>query len=70
MFPGGDLDSALDDLEHGALAGDVGSPFERGPFDVFETGQRVEVVLLVVVEGCLVAHALEGRVGSESISKS
>ena len=57
-----DLDARLDDLEHRALARDIGAPVDGAAFDVVESTDRVEVVLRVVVERRLVAHPLPHRV--------
>ncbi len=44
--PGGSLDVALDELEDGSLAGDVGLPVHRAAIDVVETAHGEEVVAL------------------------
>ena len=56
------LDAALDRFQHRALARDVGLPVDEAPFDVGEAAQRVEVVLLVVIERALIAEATPDRV--------
>ena len=56
------LDAGLDDLEDAAAAGDVGVAVDEAALDVVVATERVEVVLLVVVEGCLVAEPCERRV--------
>ncbi len=57
------LEVGLDELEDRALAREVGLPLDEGLLDVVEAAQRVELVLLVPVEGGLVPHALPDRVG-------
>src|SRR5581483_12044580 len=42
------LDDLLDELEHGALAGDVRRPVDRAALDVLEATQGEEVVAVVV----------------------
>ena len=61
-MPGRDLDVGLDQLEDRALARPVRLPVDERPLDVVEAAQRVEVVLLVVVERRLVAQPLPDRV--------
>jgi len=56
------LDDLVDELEDGALAGDVGLPVDRAALDVFEAAQGEEVVLLVVVERPFLAQAFPDRV--------
>ncbi len=57
------LDLGLDDLEHRPLGRAVGLPVDEGLLDVVVAAQRVEVVLLVEVEGRLVAQPLPHWVG-------
>ena len=60
--PSGHLDVAPDDLEHRTLTRDERLPVDRGSFDILEPAERIEVVLLVVVERGLVPEPLEHRV--------
>ena len=53
------LDVGLDQLEDPASARDVGLAVDEAPLDVFVAADRVEVVLLVVVERRLLAQAPE-----------
>ena len=59
---GGQLDVRLDDLEDRPLGRAIGRPVEETAFDVVVAAEGEEVVLLVVVEGRLVAHPLPDRV--------
>ena len=59
---GRQLHAALDQLEHGALARDVGLPVQRAAVDVLEAADGVEVVALVVVERPFVAEPLPHRI--------
>jgi hypothetical protein len=52
----------VDELEHRALAGDVGGPVDRATLDVLEAAQGEEVVAVVVIERPLVAQSLPDRV--------
>src|SRR5277367_4654402 len=58
-----DLHAALDELEDRSLARDVCAPFRTATLDVVESAERVEVVVLVVIEGCLVTQAFPHGVG-------
>ena len=60
---GRDLHTGLDDLEQCAATGDEGLVVDDRLVDVLEPAERVEVVLLVVVERRLFADAGEHRVG-------
>ena len=60
--PGRQLDVGANDLEDRPAARPVGLPVDQGAVDVGEAAQRVEVVLLVVVERRLVAQLLPDRV--------
>ena len=53
------LDARLDDLQDPAAPGDVGVAVDQPALDVLEAAQRVEVVLLVVVERRLLAEPCE-----------
>ncbi len=57
------LDARLDDLEDAAPSRDVGVPVDQRALDVVVAAQRVEVVLLVVVERRLLPEPGEHRVG-------
>ena len=59
---GGHVDAGHDHLERRSLARAVGVPVDEALLDVVVAGQRVEVVLLVAVERCLVAHPPPERV--------
>ena len=56
--PRRDLHPALDQLEDRSLPRDVGAPVGAAALHVVEPAQRVEVVLLVVIQRRLVAQAL------------
>ena len=60
---GRDLEVALDELEHRALGRAVGPPVHQAALDVVEAAERIEVVLLVVVERALVAQSPPDRIG-------
>ena len=57
-----DLDVGLDQLDDGPAPRDVGVVVEQTALDVVEAAERVEVVLLVVVERRLLAQAPEHRI--------
>ena len=60
--PRRDLHPALDELEDRPPTRDVGGPVRTAASDIVEPAQRVEVVLLVVVERRLVTHPLPHRI--------
>ena len=57
------LDLRLDHLEHRALGRAVGLPLDQAALHVVVAADRVELVLLVEVEGGLVPEPLPDRVG-------
>src|SRR5207344_2822836 len=60
--PGRELDPGLDDLDDRPLGGGERLPGDEGALDVLVAAEGVEAVLLVAVEGRLVAQPLPHRV--------
>src|SRR4029077_13918718 len=60
---GRNLDTAHDDIHGGAATRPVGLPIRQLAGDILIAAQRVEVVLVVVVQGGFVAQPLPDRIG-------